>query len=57
MNVYNRLGENILNVIDQKLTKGDHTFQLSLGNIPSRNYLLSYQTNKINQTLKMQYIK
>ncbi len=57
MSVFNMLGENVFNVIDANLVRGQYSFQLDFSGLPSGNYLISYQTEHQNNVLKMQYIK
>lgn len=57
MDVYNMLGENIINLLDNQLEKGEYSFSVNFKDFPSGNYLVSYQTEEINNVLKLQLIK
>lgn len=51
------LGEKVLHIMDKDLSKGEHIVSVSFANLPSGNYMLKFQSEFENQTLKMQLIK
>lgn len=57
IDIYNIMGENVLQVLNENLAKGEHSININFADLPSGNYLLNYQTAMENGSLKMQYLK
>lgn len=57
IDIYNILGENVINVVNENLSEGDYSFPVNFSELPSGNYLLSCKTETENKILKMQLLK
>lgn len=57
MSVFNINGENVINLIEKDLGRGNYSFPINFSRLPSGNYFLRYQSDQYSGVLKLQHLK
>ena len=57
INIFNMLGENILDVVDKDFPKGEFSLNVNFKDLPSGNYFLSFNSENETKILKIQLMK